>query len=96
MNNRFKNIILLFFLTAIVFNSTETNGEYRVYQYLIRNKDNVDQGPFLDQSTLDPISYLAYHGGKNLIDISLLRTWICRGNTSYIKTCSPPQKTFNN
>lgn len=79
---------------AIVFTTTDSNGEYRVYQYLVKNKNSTENGPYLEKSSLDPISFLAYHGGKNSIDISLLRTWICRGNTSYIKTCSPPLKPF--
>jgi hypothetical protein len=66
--------------------------EYRVYQYLIREK-NIEVGPTLmDISTLDPVGYLAYHGGIRSLDLSLLRTWICKGNTSYSKTCEPPKK----
>ncbi len=46
----------------------------------------------MDISTLDPIGYQAYHGGEKSLDLTLLRTWICRGNTAYSQTCGPPQK----
>jgi hypothetical protein len=88
----YKNLILIFFLLAIVF---ESKGEYRIYQYLIKNKNGSEEQPYLDQSSLDPVSYQAYHGGLKTIDISLLRSWICRGNTSYLKTCTPPLRPLN-
>lgn len=81
----YKNLFVIFFLLAIVFSSNESKGEYRVYQYLIQNKNNLEQQPYLDQSTLDPVSYQSYHGGSKSIEIGLLRSWICRGNTSFPK-----------
>lgn len=87
-----KIIILILCLTSVVLTPIESRGEYRVYQYQIRNRDGIEQPPYLEQSSLDPISYQAYHGGPKSIELSLLRTWICRGNTSYIKTCAPPLK----
>jgi hypothetical protein len=77
---------------TLVFFPNLGNCEYRVYQYLIRDK-NMEEGPTqIDISTLDPVGYLAYHGGSRSLDLSLLRTWICKGNTSYITTCDPPKK----
>lgn len=90
MKTGYKNIILIFFLLAIAFSSNESKGEYRIYQYLIQNKNSPEQPPYIIQSTLDPISYQAYHGGLKTIEIGLLRSWICRGNTAYLKTCDPP------
>ena len=91
----YKNLILIFFLLLIVLSSNDSKGEYRIYQYLIQNKNAPEQSPYLDQSSLDPVSYQAYHGGLKTIDIALLRSWICRGNTSYLKTCTPPLRPLN-
>ncbi len=86
----YKNITVIFFLLAFVFSSNESKGEYRIYQYLIQNKSNLEQPPYIIESTLDPVSYQAYHGGLKSIEIGLLRSWICKGNTAYQKTCDPP------
>ena len=95
MRIAYKNLILIFFLMVLVLSSSESKSEYRMYQYLIQNKNNLEEPPYLDQSSLDPVSYQAYHGGLKTIDIALLRSWICRGNTSYLKTCTPPLRPLN-
>lgn len=42
-------------------------------------------------STLDPVSYIAYNGGQELLAVDLLRTWICPGYTGGAKqTCKSP------
>ncbi|MBF0207612.1 MAG: hypothetical protein HQK53_12050 [Oligoflexia bacterium] len=43
-------------------------------------------------STLDPVSYVAYHGGQSSISVSLLRTWICPGYTDEPEYCPSPYK----
>lgn len=65
-------------------------GEYRVYQYYIRSKmQNINPpNAQLVTSTLNPASYMAYHGGKLTIDLTLLRSWVCMGNTSHQPVCS--------
>lgn len=80
--------LLLFFFMA----PTLTLAEYRVYQYYIKAKHpyGVDQEPYLVTSTLSPQGYLAYHGGGASLQIDLLRTWMCYGDTSYKETCAPP------
>lgn len=62
---------------------TQASAEYRVYQYYIKSryKLNHDQEGYLVTSTLDPVSYLAYHGGHESLKIDLLRTWQCPGFT---------------
>lgn len=73
--------------------SFSAQAEYRVYQYVIKNKivSALDQdSSHIKTSTLDPVSYLAYHGGSGLISIDLLRTWICPGHTGKRKICSSP------
>lgn len=80
-------------LIPLFFFSLNVSAEYRVYQYLIKNKiTTASDQPLgvLKLSTLDPVSYLAYHGGRSLISIDLLRTWICPGNTSKKVICPSP------
>ena len=79
-----------------IFIISPTLAEYRVYQYLIKNKvETPSDGPgIIVESTLDPVAYGAYHGGSDLVSISLLRTWICAGYTGKnLKLCSGP---YNN
>lgn len=63
--------------------STQVFAEYRVYQYYVKSKMErfSATGNYLVTSTLDPTSYLSYHGGNEAIAIDLLRTWTCRGYT---------------
>lgn len=88
MNKKSK---IIFFIITIFF-SMNIYSEYRVYQYHIkaRHPSSVSQEPYLITSTLSPTSYLAYHGGQQSLEIDLLRSWMCYGNTSYEKTCPPP------
>ena len=85
-----KSLIILFFLSLIVFN--KAHAEYRVFQFSVKAKNpfSMDQKTHLVTSTLDPQSYKAYHGGGDMFTIDLLRTWMCRGNTSHQEVCSPP------
>lgn len=39
-------------------------------------------------STLDPIAYVAYHGGDESVEVNLLRSWQCMGNTSKAQVCT--------
>lgn len=63
--------------------SLQAAAEYRVYQYYVKSryKLNYDQQGYQVTSTLDPVSYLAYHGGHESLKIDLLRTWVCPGDT---------------
>jgi hypothetical protein len=65
-------------------------AEYRVYQYYAHSKiQNLTNAPFeIVTSTLDTKSYLAYHGGSESIEIKLLRSWMCLGNTSKEQVCT--------
>jgi hypothetical protein len=65
-------------------------GEYRVYQYYVRPKiQNITiVGAELVTSTLNPVSYIAYHGGAEAVEVNLLRSWQCMGNTSKIPVCT--------
>lgn len=81
---KFLSIIILLLLSANLF------AEYRVYQYYIKSKvKNLDQvSSYLVTSTLDPKSYIAYHGGYDSIELNLLRSWMCMGNTSRGPICT--------
>ena len=73
-------------------------AEYRVYQFYVRSKiQNIAPNEFhLVTSVLDPKSYLAYHGGTSSIEVNLLRSWQCFGNTSQNELCQGlPINTFN-
>ncbi|MCY4523198.1 MAG: hypothetical protein OXB84_00525 [Halobacteriovoraceae bacterium] len=78
------------------FSFTPARGEYRVYQYYITAKQNrsFDPLPHYGVSTLDPVSYVAYHGGKDSVKVDLIRTWICRGDTDGEEICRPPLESF--
>ena len=88
MRRYLKVFIFIFIFTRLAF------AEYRVYQYTVKNKirSSVDQpNSNLILSTLNPVSYLAYNGGSSLINIDLLRTWICPGHTGNRKDfCKSP------
>ena len=69
-------------------------AEYRAYQYLVKTKNQnttseTKTNSKIINSTLNPTSYLAYNGGVNLIDIDLINSWTCPGNTSKKEICSP-------
>lgn len=70
--------------------SSDAFSEYRVYQYYVRPKiQNLTQiSSELVTSTLNPIAYVAYHGGKESVEVNLLRSWQCFGNTSKESICS--------
>ena len=78
-------LIILFF--SILSNAF---GEYRVYQYYVKSKiQNITSADAqIVTSTLNPVSYLAYNGGSQAVEINLLRSWICMGNTSHQSVCT--------
>lgn len=80
--------IALITLTALL--TTPVFGEYRVYQYYVRSKTKNINPPNAQvvTSTLNPTSYAAYNGGKLSIEVNLLRSWVCMGNTSHQDVCS--------
>ncbi len=65
-------------------------GEYRVYQYYVRPKiQNINSAQAqLVTSTLDPRTYAAYHGGRLSVEVNLLRSWMCMGDTSKKSICT--------
>ncbi len=74
--------------------STFAQAEYRVYQYVVTNKiKSAIDAPqsSVRVSTMNPVTYIAYNGGKSLINVDLLRTWVCPGRTANFKElCKSP------
>ena len=65
-------------------------AEYRVYQYYTHSiVQNLTANPYeLITSTLNPIAYKAYHGGPDTLEVNLLRSWVCKGNTARKEICT--------
>ncbi len=82
-----------FVFSIIALVSMAAKAEYRVYQYVVKSKlkaPHAEQG-YVVTSTLDPVSYVAYHGGDTSIKVDLLRTWMCKGYTGAGKAlCESP------
>jgi hypothetical protein len=85
-----RALVVLFFMAIMVF--TEASAEYRVYQYTVRAKNpySMDTTSHIVTSTLDPESYVSYHGGWEMLKIDLVRSWMCYGDTSNRQVCKPP------
>ena len=78
--------------------SYSARAEYRVYQYYVKSRFILpqDKNSYIVTSTLDPVSYVAYHGGYDSIKVDLIRTWACVGHTGAgKKLCEPPLERFN-
>lgn len=93
-NNMFlKNLAFGFFIfnLLLVLMIEASHAEYRVYQYSIKPKKlyEVDVKPYLVTSTLDPVSYVSYHGGRETVSVDLLRTWMCKGHTGQLRSYCP-------
>ena len=77
---------------------SRSHAEFRAYQYYVTQTLPKAQDPnaHLVVSALDPISYVAFHGGEEAIQVELLRTWICPGHTGGHKEicASPYQKVL--
>jgi hypothetical protein len=88
---------LILIVCSILF-SINAIAEYRVYHYTVKSKFNepFDTKTYTVTSTLDPVSYLAFHGGNQSINVDLLRTWMCKGYTgAHQETCSSPLAQMN-
>ena len=84
-----KCILLLTLLFVI-----PAMAQYRVFQYSVRTTlpKPFDQNSYTVISTLDPVSYLAYHGGRNSLELNILRTWTCPGYTGGLEICDSPEE----
>ena len=77
-------------LGTALFSFSSADAAYRVYQYVIRSSENPALPlAYLDTSTLPPVAYQAYHG-SNLIEVELLRSWPCPGDTGRRPFCEAP------
>ena len=66
--------------------SSQAFAEYRVYLYQVEGA----RGFNTVKSTLDPVSYEAYNGLEKSNEVSLLKTWMCAGDTSKKDLCPSP------
>lgn len=65
-------------------------AENRIYQYYVKSPGPLSEGRLVT-STLDPVSYEAYHGGPASLRVDLLRSWVCFGhNRGGPFPCPPP------
>lgn len=90
MKSFIKIATFLYLLTEVI---GPSHAEYRVYQYLVTNTNELLNGEksFIRTTTLDPVSFISYHGGRTSIKLDMLRTWICPGYTgNYQPTCPSP------
>jgi len=67
-------------------------AEYRVFQYDVKSKYELpwEKKSYIVTSTLDPVSYVSYHGGDEAISVNLIQTWTCKGNTAGRDYCNSP------
>ena len=74
-------------------------GEYRVYQFYVKPVYQIqkDEKSYIVTTTMNPTTYLTYHGGRTSISIDLLRTWTCKGYTGLRKElCKSPSRQVAN
>ena len=84
---------MLIHIFSSIFLSLVVSAEYRVYQYMVAPKDpGRAPSSHVITSTLDPVSYIAYHGGNDALRVDLLKTWMCKGHTGKKDICSDPLK----
>jgi len=91
VKRQFVILILTLLIIPVV------KAEYRVYQYMVSSAFplNQDSASYVVTSSLSPMSYVAYHGGEDVIRVSLLRSWICMGNTGHSEApCQAPLENF--
>lgn len=89
-----KKLILF---TLISMASLNSYAEYRAYQYYVRSRypSPFDKKTYIVTSTLDPVSYLSYHGGEEAISTELIRSWMCKGHTAKLRPCPSPLEKSN-
>ncbi len=80
MIKNLKFIKYLFLSLLTVGQIQSSLAEYRIYQYWIKSPDR-EKGELIT-SSLDPRAYIAYYGKGPGTTISLMRSWICYGDTS--------------
>ncbi|WP_164848426.1 hypothetical protein [Halobacteriovorax sp. HLS] len=92
---RCLNYIKILVSLSAILSCLAINAEYRVYQYYVKSRIQlpVDNKGYLVTSTLDPVSYLSYHGGNSSIRVDMLRSWMCKGHTGNFQTpCNGPEE----
>jgi hypothetical protein len=91
-NLNFTKVIFIAF-SIMLLGTQSAFSEYRVYQYYVKSaySSPKDKTQYLVTSSLDPVTYVTYHGGSDTIEVDLLRTWTCEGYTgSSNELCDSP------
>lgn len=90
-----RTLLFIKILLLTTLFSLNAHAEYRVYQYYVKSKLRMptDQNGYLVTSTLDPVSYISYHGGNTSLKVDLLRSWMCVGHTGNKRElCQGPEE----
>ena len=69
-------------------------ASYRVYQLRLRHYDQIGKKK-IDRvvlSFMDPRQYEAFHGGPATLQVDMVDTWYCPGDTSQKKYCKKPKE----
>lgn len=94
-----RTILEIAFALIFISISSPLFAEYRAYQYYVVPKGRQyyqTNKAYMIKSSLDPVSYLSYHGGADSISLTTLRSWKCPGNTSHSQViCDGPYKKLS-
>ena len=89
-------LVLMSFIAATLLVSLHAQAEYRVYQYLVKPRNTLAMVTAAEarhvRSTLNPVAFLAYHGGASSVDATLMRSWMCPGSTARKEYCLHPSE----
>jgi len=82
---------------SVFISSSILFAEYRVFQYYVKSKYELpyENKAYLVTSSLDPVSYVSYHGGDDAISAHLIKTWTCKGNTAGEDYCPSPFESMD-
>lgn len=84
-------VVRLVFLGYLL--ATPAMAGYRVYQLSIRARGKEQKQPQIVLSNLDPYQYESYYAGYGLIEVKMLDTWYCPGDTGhYREYCKKPKE----
>jgi len=89
-----QKLTSFWFLALFVLGFSQAgHGAYRVYKlrvvsYNERNRPSTQSAVL---TTLDPNQYQNYHSGYGRMEVQLVDTWYCPGDTSFKRYCSKPK-----
>lgn len=77
--------------------SVVAEGSYRVYQLRLRHYDQVGKKKInrVLLTSMDPMQYQSFHKGPLAMQVEMLDTWYCPGDTSLKKYCNKPKEPID-